>query len=152
MSRPIFSPKDVTRGMPTHPEHPDRPILWLTPGDQWWFRRTTNDLEIRSGANKAPQNARVRYVVCAVKHPEDRGGGFDWTMWQEVEVENTDGITATVAVNVCIPPSFLESEDLLDKSLQVAMIAFNEVYDEPHWVSQYERPASITILHESKAN
>jgi len=45
-----------------------------------------------------------------------------------------------VSLSVTIPPSFVDTEDLLDKSLQVTTIAFNEIYIDPVWISEYEHP------------
>lgn len=146
MSRPFFSVKDVMTGMPGHPEFEDRPLLWLTSGDQWVFRRTTNDLYLKDKNITIPGNPIVRYVVCAIEHPEEKGGGFDWAMWQEIEIKKPDGTMAVVSLNVCVPPSYLENRDLLDKSLKVSMIAFEEVYENPFWISQYEKPTEIRII------
>lgn len=146
MARPFYSSKDVLTGMPPHPAYPDRPLMWLTSGDQWWFRRTTNSLIPKSGKINAPGDPIVRYVICAIKHSEERGGGFDWAMWQEIEIKNKQGTAAVVSTDVSVPPSFLENEDLLEKSFQVVTLAFNEVYENPQWISDYEHPVEIRII------
>lgn len=139
---PEFSLTTVTTGMPRHPEIEDRSVLWLTAGDEWWWRRCTNVLVPKSMENLAPKDAKVRYVMAAVKHDDSKGGGFDWTMWTEHEIMNDDEKTANVGMIVCIPPSFAESEDLLNKSFVVAALALEQVYKEVVWKSQYDHSAA----------
>lgn len=138
MAKPLYTLDKIDYGMPAHPVVEDRPLMWLTKGDQWWFRRRTNSLIPKKGMILSANTPVVRYVVCAIKHKEPTG--FDWTMWQEIEVVNPGGETSIVSLSVTIPPSFVETEDLLDKSLQVATIAFNEIYIDPIWISEYEHP------------
>ena len=134
---PVYGERFVQIDIPKHPEFEDRPIMWLTPGDEWWFRRTTVSriINLPEGGN-----AKVRYSVLAVRHQDKDAhpGGFDWTMWTEVEVPNVDKESATVNFNVDVPPSFVDTEEGLNTCIKIIQVVLESNHPGIRWVTQYD--------------
>lgn len=147
---PKFTLQSVGAGMPVHPAFPDRGILWLTAGDTWLFRRITNILVPKVITDEAAEKLpKVRYVMMAVEHSVDSGGGYDWTCWTEMEVENEDG-SVDVGKAVIVPPSFFESEDLLSSAVQVITMGLQQVYKDVRWITQYSHDQHLKEMKSIK--
>jgi hypothetical protein len=147
---PKFTLQSVGAGMPVHPAFPDRGILWLTAGDTWLFRRITNILVPKIITDEAAEKLpKVRYVMMAVEHSADSGGGYDWTCWTEMEVEIEDG-SVDVGKAVIVPPSFFESEDLLSSAVQVITMGLQQVYKDVRWITQYSHDQHLKELKSIK--
>jgi len=129
--------------MPPHPTVQGAPAIWADPGDEWLFRRTTNLLIPKIVDSIAPTDPKIRYVVCAIRRLRKLGmpntyQAIDMVMWQEVESLNEDKKTATINSVLCFGPSRVNSVPEMNKTVNAIMIAFEQVYKDPRWISQYE--------------
>jgi len=136
----------VTEGMPQHPAFEDRKLMWLTEGDEWWFRKITTPLIPKAVPNYVRTLPEVRYVVCAIRHHEENfDDGFDFTMWMQVETKDRQGNTIEINSVMCLPPSYVVGEDRLDKAVQAIDDAFSQTYMSHKWITQYPS-GSVTEL------
>jgi len=129
--------------MPPHPTVAAAPAIWTDPGDEWLFRRTTNVLIPQIVDTLSRSEPRIRYVICAVRRARKSGmpesyQAIDLVMWQEIESINDDNETANVNSVLCFGPSRVNSVSEMNKMVNAMMIAFEQVYKNPMWISQYE--------------
>lgn len=147
---PLFTLQSVSSGLPSHPVFPERGLLWLTAGDTWLFRRITNYLVPKIISDEdAMQLPKVRYCMAAVEHAADRGGGYDWTCWTEMEVELEDG-SVDVGKAIIVPPSYFESEDLVSSAVQVITMGLQQVYKTVRWITQYSHEQHLKEVQSIK--
>jgi hypothetical protein len=139
--------ENISEGMPDHPAFEGRPVMWLTQGDTWWFRRITTVLIPKSVPDYVKTMPEVRYVVCAIRHhEEDFDDGFDFTMWMQVETKDRQGNTVKINSALCLPPSYVVGEDRLEKAVSSVSEAFDQVYTEHKWITQFPMIASVTEI------
>lgn len=130
--------------MPPHPVFDDRPLLWLTPGDEWWLFQTTNELIPKILQSRSEDVIPVRYSVASIRHSVENGGGFDWAVWQSSETTVMKDDKILTKLELLLPPSFVAKEsDLLD-SINAITIALSEVYGNVGWFEE-EKPDWGTI-------
>lgn len=134
----------IQDGMPPHPAFAGRPLMWLTEGDKWWFRRITTSLIPKSVPDYVKTLPEVRYVVCVIRHYEsDFNDGFDFTMWMQVETKDRNGNTVEINSALCLPPSYVVGEDRLEKAVSAVSEAFDQVYTAHKWITQFPVLGSV---------
>lgn len=137
MDTPVIKITDPSEGMPSHPFLTDRPVLWADEGDTWLFRRTTNVLIPKIVDKVDIKEPLIRYTVCAIKRALINGGGIDFVIWQELEEVQPENKTSVVVPVLCFGPSRAEHVDVVNNTVDAAMVAFKEVYKDPRWIVQY---------------
>lgn len=143
----------INEGMPPHPSFEDRPVMWLTEGDTWWFRRITTALIPKSVPDYVKTLPEVRYVVCAIRHyQKDSDDGFDFTMWMQVETKDREGKTIQINSALCLPPSYVVGEDRLEKAVSGVSEAFDQVYVDHKWITQFPVLGSVQEIFSSEAD
>lgn len=82
----------------------------------------------------------MRYSILAIRHQDTAAqpGGFDWTMWTEMEIPNTDRQSATVNFNVDVPPSFVDTEEGLNTCIKIIQVVLESNHPNIRWVTQYD--------------
>lgn len=139
MEKLIVPLKNPEQGMPPHPHIPDRPVMWVDPGDRWLFRLTTNTLVPKSSEKPFDENeTMVRYSVTAIKRGLENGGGIDYCLWAELEEIQPEKLTSVVVPVLCSGPSRSEHKDILKKEIEAIMITFQEIYKDPQWIIQFD--------------
>lgn len=140
---PIITLQHPEQGMPSHPALTDRPVLWADPGDQWIFRKTTNILRPQIIEIESIDDPLVRYTVCAIKRALHNGGGVDFVIWMENEEIQPDKKTSVVVPTLCFGPSRADHIDMVNDTIDAAMVAFKQVYKNPVWITQFDYTENV---------
>ncbi|NBS88487.1 hypothetical protein EBS67_00520 [bacterium] len=131
--------RHITEGFPAHPILENYPVLWDEEGDEWIFRRTTNVLVPKLVDVVDIKEPDVRYTVAAIRRSVQNGGGIDFVIWLEADVpDEKTGIKKKVS-QLCFGPSHAENMNLVNSTISTTMMAFEQVYKDPKWISQFEK-------------
>ena len=131
--------KHITQDLPSHPVLKDHPVLWDDEGDEWLFRRTTNTLIPKISDVVSMNDPEVRYTVCAIRRAPANGKGIDFVIWVEAKETNPETGQKTTANALCFGPSHAEDIETVESTITATMIAFEQVYKDPKWISQFEK-------------
>lgn len=129
----------ITQDLPAHPVLKGHPVLWDDEGDEWLFRRTTNILIPKISEVVSMNDPEVRYTTCAIRRALANGGGIDFVIWVEAKETNPETGEKTVANALCFGPSHAEDVETVNSTISATMIAFEQVYKDPKWISQFEK-------------
>lgn len=133
----------ISQDLPAHPVLKDHPVLWNDEGDEWLFRRTTNILIPKISEVVMMNDPEVRYVACAIRRAPANGDGIDFVIWIEAKETNPKTGEKTNANALCFGPSHAEDIDTVNSTISATMIAFEQVYKDPKWISQFEKKSII---------